>query len=99
MAAALLAAACDSGAPAPADDLGRELFVDAYVELRLAAMRSPDGVIPAGERDRVLAELGSSEDGMLAFVDVHGEDLEFMKVLWEEIADRIRDAEIDTPAR
>lgn len=98
-AAALAAGACGGDPAERPSDPARELFVEAYVGLRLAAMGSPDGVVSAGERDRILAEHDTSSDAMLAFVDANGEDLVFMRELWTEIWDRISEAEMDAPAR
>ena len=99
LAAALAAGACEGDPPARPHDPARALFVDVYVDLRLAALRSSDGVVPVGERERILAEHGASSDAMLAFVAANGEDLVFMRELWTEIWDRISEAEIDAHAR
>jgi hypothetical protein len=36
-------------------------------------------------RDRILADLGVTEDDLLTFVDVWGSDAEMMVTVWEEV--------------
>ncbi len=99
VAAAFLPGGCGGPQVDPADDPARERFVAAFVALRRAAARSPDRVVPAQDRDRILAEHGMSGDEMLAFVDEHGEDLDYMEGVWSEVDARIRETEPGAPTR
>jgi hypothetical protein len=67
------------------DVLSREDFVRAYVELRVAALKSPGEELSLETRDRVLQELGLTEEDLLRFVEVNGRDVQFMRRVWEEV--------------
>lgn len=89
----LAPAACgDAGADgagsgeAPID---RETFIATYLDLRLAALQSPDREITAEARARVLTEHGVSEDELLGFVEAHGHDVPYMEAVWSEIESRL----------
>jgi hypothetical protein len=84
-----LAAACAEGArtgPAPID---REVFIETYVELRLAALQSPDYMVTPERRAAVLQSQGVDADALLAFADAHGRDVEYMSELWSEVERRL----------
>ncbi len=89
-AALLLAAGCEEGG-AP-ETIGREVFVETYVALRVAELseRADDG-ISAGARERVLAENGVTEEELLAFAEVHGPDVNFMERVWEDVESRLEE--------
>ena len=82
LAAALAAAGCE--AP-DTDAISRERFVETYVALRVAELRSPEAVIPDGERERVLAEQEVTEDDLVGFAEVNGDDVDFMQEVWAEV--------------
>ena len=84
--AGLAGAAC---APNEPETISRETFVETYVALRAAELRSPGAVIPDEDRDRVLAEMGVSEEDLLAFAEVHGDDVLFMEAVWSEVQNRM----------
>ena len=86
VAAGLAAVAC---APAEPETIGRETFVQAYVALRAAELRSSAAVIPDEERDRVLAEVGVTEEDLVAFAEAHGGDVPFMETVWTDVQNRI----------
>lgn len=93
VAAALLAAAgCEEeGAPAETT-IGREVFVETYVALRVAQLRGSAGdPLPAEDRERVLAENGVTEQELLTFAEVHGSDVTFMERLWEDVEKRLEE--------
>lgn len=95
---AALACSPQTAAPA-AEALDREAFVETYAALRLAALQSPSGVVSDSDRDRVLAERGTSAEALLAFVERHGEDLVFMEEVWEEAQEAIREVQDGWTAR
>ncbi len=97
-AGAALACSPQTAGPA-AEALDREAFVETYAALRLAALQSPSGVVSDRDRDRVLAEHGTSAEALLAFVERHGEDLVFMEEVWEEAQEAIREVQDGWTAR
>ncbi len=70
------------------DTDGREVFMGAYVDLRVAALSSGTTVL-GSVRDSILAVYGVTGEELLEFVDTHGEDVEFMRDLWAEIEGRL----------
>ena len=88
-AALLISCGGDPSAPEP---ISRELFIDTYVDLRIGAVRSPGRVLPAQTRDSVLISHGVTEAQLLGFVEARGDDLDFMRGVWDEIELRL-DAE------
>ncbi|MCY4399447.1 MAG: hypothetical protein OXE96_08935 [Gemmatimonadetes bacterium] len=86
MAAAVAAAGCED---AGGDTISREQFVEGYVALRVAELRSPGGVIPDDEREAVLAELELIEEDLVAFAETHGGDVGFMEAVWAEVESKL----------
>ena len=100
LAAALLLVAtpllhgCDD-LPASGDVLDRETFIETYVDLRHAALASPDGEIDAAARDSVLALHGVTEEELLAFAEAHGRDVDYVREIWTEVESRLDDIQLD----
>ena len=69
--------------------MGRESFIGAYVDLRAAALSSGTTEIEGEVRDSILAVYGVTGEELLAFIDTHGESVEFMSELWSEIEGRL----------
>ena len=65
--------------------ISREAFIEAYVDLRVGALRSPGEEMPLEERDRILADHGLLDQDLLDFVEIRGRDVQFMRRVWEEI--------------
>ncbi len=87
---ALLACACSSGDPAAAiETIGRDLFIETYVDLRATALESEDRVLTDEARTEVLARHGVTEESLLTFTDVHGRDVELMSEVWAEVELRL----------
>ena len=84
---ALLAAAC--GSDPAADTINRETFIDAYVELRMAALDTDSQRVASADREAILDRLGITEDDLIEFVEVHGGDLELMREVWNEVEVRL----------
>lgn len=86
------AAACEPRTPPPGaeDTIARETFVEAYYLLRKEAMRSPLMEISLSARDRILADLGLSEEELLRFADVWGGEGEVMEGVWQEVDSLLR---------
>ena len=83
----LLPASCSSGGPGTEKDetIAREVFVRAYVDLRVAALTGPTLEITPEEREQILADAGITEEDLLEFVEVWGSDVQIMKETWEEV--------------
>lgn len=79
--------ACGGGDDAATID--RETFVSAYVDLRTEALFNDSSRITDEERTQVLQQYGVTEDDLLAFADVHGRDVEYMRNVWDEIEERL----------
>ncbi len=86
MVAITLCSSCSSGATdVPEDTPGRAEFIGAYIDLRTAAMSAQTTDIGDELRDSILAVYDVTEQDLLDFVDMHGEDVGFMRDLWTEI--------------
>lgn len=95
MAAALWAAACGGGQPTlPSDLIDRETFIATYVDLRIAALQSPDRNIDTVASAEVLRRRGLEAHQLLDFADVHGRDVEFMRAVWDEVERRISEYDL-----
>jgi hypothetical protein len=87
LAGVLTMAACRTGpAEAPAtSDLDREAFIATYVDLRSAAVREDRSLMDEDRRRQILEEHGVTEAELLAFAEAHGEDVSFMKGVWDDV--------------
>lgn len=70
---------------ATAEVISREAFIEAYVELRVEALKSDDQEISLEARDRILTGLGLTDEDLLRFVERRGRDVQFMRRVWEEV--------------
>ncbi len=82
--------------------MDRETFIATYVDLRATAVRGETGTIDAEQRREILARHGVTEEGLIAFASAHGEDVEYMKGVWDEVetqldAMRLTDTGRDIP--
>lgn len=84
--AGAFSSACSLPSPGQAsgDAIPQDAFINAYVELRIAALQAPDQELTVQARDGVLHRLELQEADLLDFVEVHGKDVQFMRRLWEE---------------
>jgi hypothetical protein len=87
---ALAAGLAGCSDPPPEETISRERFIEVYVALRSEA-HSPDapGEIDPEVRDRILAEHGVEAEELIHFVEVHGEDLQYMFEVWSEVEERL----------
>ncbi len=77
------------GRQAESTPISREAFLDAYVALRTAELSSTAAVIAEETRDSILTAMGIDHEDMLAFVEVHGDDVGFMETVWSEAQNRM----------
>ena len=82
-----LAAGC--GAPERPQPIDREVFIDAYVDLRLAALGNEDFEVEPEQRSEILERHGVDQDELLYFADFHGRDVAFMNEIWSEVERRL----------
>jgi hypothetical protein len=73
----------------PQDTAGREAFIGAYLDLRMEALSLGSNLIGDELRDSVLTVYDVTEQDLRDFVDVHGEDVQFMHDLWTDIDTRL----------
>ena len=73
----------------PEDTAGREAFIGAYLDLRTAALSSGSTDLGDEVRDSILSVYSVTDQDLLDFIDMHGEDVEFMRDLWTEIEVRL----------
>ena len=83
------AAACQDRIAEAPGVMGRDAFVDTYVDLRTTAVTSEDGVLDEAERAEVLVRHGVTEAELVEFARVYGADAEYMRGVWDEIEDRL----------
>lgn len=86
----LLFACGGERAPEARGTISRDVFVDTYVELRTAALHSPDGRVGPEAKAEILEAKGVTEADLLDYVDAHGARLQFMVEVWAEIDDTLR---------
>ena len=93
----LSAAGCSLGDSRRDSDqaISREMFIEAYVQLRAASVRYPDGQMPLEARDSILESLNLTPEDLLTFVEVHGNEPGFMYEVWEDVNVRFREVRID----
>ena len=71
------------------DIIGQDVFIAAYVDLRVAALSSEDGEITDEGRTAVLSRHEVSDIDLLNFAEYHAKDLPFMREVWDEIEVRL----------
>lgn len=86
MVALTLCWSCSAGTTdVPEDTVGREAFIQVYVDLRAAALSLGTTDTGFDVRDSILAAHGVTGEDLLEFVDTHGERVEFMSGIWSEV--------------
>jgi hypothetical protein len=95
VALATLTGCGDSGSN-PDGPVDQETFIASYVDLRTTALGTETGELDDALRAEVLERNGVSEGDLLAFVELHGEDVALMQDIWDEIESRM-DASGPTP--
>ncbi len=82
--------ACNGSGGDDAETISREAFVEAYYRLRVEGLQSTEMEIPIRARDRILADLGLSEEDLIRFAEVRGADYQLMQGIWEEVDSLLR---------
>jgi len=81
----------DNAGPEEGSTISRETFVEAYVQLRVQALRSPREELPLEERDEILARMGLEDQDLLTFVEIRGREVQVMRKIWEEVDSILQD--------
>ena len=82
----------------PEDTVAREVFIGAYLDLRVAVLSSGTTEIGGDVRDSILAVYGVTGEELLEFIDTYGENVEFISDLWTEIDGQLTERlEADAP--
>jgi hypothetical protein len=92
------AAACAPGPAQAGDTIDREIFIETYVDLRVAALGSETGALGDDARAEVLARHGVTAEDLLTFANVHGRDVELMRDVWNEVELRLDALRPEPPA-
>ncbi len=90
LSALLCLAACDSGEGEQEIGIGREEYVETYIEILLAAEVAEDSLAATEAARAILARRGLTEDDLLEFGRRHREDPEYLAEVWSEIEEGIR---------
>lgn len=79
-------AACGGTEPEPETlAMPTDQFIDTYVELRITALKNPNGEITLEQRDSVLISRTVRPDDLIEFVEVHGLNATFMQGVWDSV--------------
>lgn len=81
----------DPNPSAPGDTIPMEVFVDTYVDLRVADLTRQDSpTIDPADRERILDAHGVTSEALLEFVEVHGPNVPFISMVWDSVEARYR---------
>lgn len=87
--AVILCSSCSGGTTDPPEDTAeREAFIGAYMDLRTESLSYPSTDLDNEVRDSILSVYGVTDQDLLDFIDMHGEDVEYMRDLWTEVETR-----------
>lgn len=84
---ALLIAGC--GGDSGPETIDRDVFVETYADLRIAAVQTDSQRIAVADRDSILAAHGVSAADLERFAEVHSVDLDFMRDVWNDVEQRM----------
>jgi hypothetical protein len=93
LSALLSLAACGSGESDQETGIGRQEYIDTYVEILRAAEVAEDSVAATEAARAILARRGLTEDDLLEFGRRYSEDPEYLVEVWREIEERLREPE------
>ena len=69
--------------------IDRDVFIQAYVELRTAALNTDSQRVADADRDSILTSLNLTAVDLIDFAAAWGSDVEFMRDLWNEVEARL----------
>ncbi len=91
--ALLSLAACGDGEAERETGIGRQEYVDTYVEILLAAEAAEDSVAATESARAILARRGLTEHDLLEFARRYMDDPDYLVEVWREIEEQIRSPE------
>jgi hypothetical protein len=91
--ALLSLAACGDSETERETGIGRQEYVDTYVEILLAAEVAEDSVAATESARAILARRGLTEYDLLEFARRYMDDPDYLVEVWSEIEERIRSPE------
>ena len=65
--------------------IDRDTFVHTYANLRIAAVETDSGRIAFDVRDSILEAFEVTEEDLTRFAEVHADNLEFMRDVWNDV--------------
>jgi hypothetical protein len=80
-----IATACGSGTGGSPDTIDSEVFIQTFVDLRISALDTDSQRIAPLDREAILSEHSVTADDLTQFATTHGDDLEFMREVWNEV--------------
>lgn len=83
---AFAATACGGSA---GESIDREVFIATYVDLRMAALETDSARLADADRDEILSRHGVTGEDLIQFADLHAEELEYMREVWNEVELRL----------
>lgn len=82
--------ACKDGEADREIGIGRQEYIDAYVEILLAAEAADDSIAASDSARVILARRGLTEDDLLEFGRRYVDDPQYLAEAWSEIQERLR---------
>ena len=79
------AAACGSGGTGTGDSIDAEAFIQTFVDLRVSALDTDSQRLAPRDREAILSEHSVTAEDLTHFANAHGDDLEFMREVWNEV--------------
>jgi hypothetical protein len=86
-------AACGDGEAEQHTGIGRQEYVETYIEILLAAEVAEDSVAATESARAILARRGLTEHDLLEFARRYMDDPDYLVEVWSEIEERIREPE------
>jgi hypothetical protein len=78
--------ACGGGGDRAID---RQVFIDTWVDLRIAALQTDSQRLAASDREEILQRHGVTVEDLTRFAETHATDLDFMRDLWNDVELRL----------
>lgn len=76
-----------------------ETFIQGMVDLQRQASTRAGNVLAPGDAERILEAHGIQPDDLRRFVEVHGQNVPFMNLVWSEIDRRLEEDPTEPQAR
>ena len=88
---ALVGSACSLGPSSGGAGgvIDREVFIQTYVDLRVAALETETQLLSDEARTEVLARHGTTAADLMRFAEANGRELEFMRDVWNDVEARM----------